>query len=105
MLRAHRKKRKFTLTQLNEIAGQKDADEKEEKLKQKMQSNKKEKKLVVAKVGKLDKYGNPIDDYSDEDDYDEDEEEMYEEERKWSELLYFKNVPPDKIFYKSFRAL
>ena len=55
------------------MATQKDADEKEEKMKQKMQSNKKEKKLVVAKVGKLDKYGNPIDDYSDEDDYSEEE--------------------------------
>lgn len=80
MLRAHREERTHGLRQLNEIAAQKDADEKEEKLKQKLQSNKKEKKLVAVKVGKMDKYGN-IEDYgSEEDDDFYDDEDYYEEE-------------------------
>ena len=83
MLWKNREKCKYWLIKLNEIAGQKDAEEKEEKMKEKMKSNKKEKKLVMAKVGKLDKYGNPIDEFdSDEDDYD-DEEEMYDDGKYW----------------------
>lgn len=60
---------------------QKDADEKEEKLKSKLKNNKKEKKLVAARMGRVDKYGNEIDDY---DSYSEDSygDEEYEEVRK-----------------------
>lgn len=63
------------VTQLNEVAGQKDLDEKEIKQREKQKNNKKVKNLVMAKeTGKVDKYGLDMDDY--DDDYYSDEEDV-----------------------------